>query len=115
MANMLVNIVILKWYGISKGYLLKIWALSVFFAIIHQQQRTRFLHVDLFGETLFGNEYVPVQKRAGDQYQCNERDKYSNYLQCLVSKWIIIMQNDIFSIILKHKDNKVYDFIKCLS
>ena len=25
MANMLVNIVILKWYGISKGYLLKNW------------------------------------------------------------------------------------------
>ena len=29
--------------------------------------------------TLFGNEYVPVQKRAGDQYQCNERDKDSDY------------------------------------
>ena len=25
--------------------------------------------------TLFGNVYVPVQKRAGDQYQCNEKDK----------------------------------------
>ena len=24
-ANMLVNIVILQWYGMSKGYLLKIW------------------------------------------------------------------------------------------
>ena len=29
--------------------------------------------------TLFGNGYVPVQKRAGDQYQCNERDKDSDY------------------------------------
>ena len=35
---------------------------------------------------LFGNVYVPVQKRAGDQYQCNERDEDSDYLQCLVSK-----------------------------
>ena len=25
--------------------------------------------------TLFGNVYVHVQKRAGDQYQCNERTK----------------------------------------
>ena len=56
-----------------------------------------------------GNEYVPVQKRAGDQYQCNKRDKDSDYLQCIVSKLIIIMQNDIFSIILIHEDNKVYD------
>ena len=37
-------------------------------------------------ETLFGNDYVPVQKRAGDQYQCNARDKDSDYLHCLVSK-----------------------------
>ena len=41
-ANMLVNIVILQWYGMSKGYLLKNWHkkelyISVFFAIIHQQ------------------------------------------------------------------------------
>ena len=59
----------------------------------------------LVWETLFGNEYVPVQKRAGDQYKCNERDKGSDYLQCLVSKLIIIMQNDIFSIILIYEDN----------
>ena len=45
----------------------------------------------LVWETLFRNEYVPVQKRAGDQYKCNERDKGSDYLQCLVSKLIIIM------------------------
>ena len=60
---------------------------------------------------MFGNEYVHVQKRAGDQYQCNKRDKGSDYLQCLVSKLIIIMQNDIFSIILIYEDNKIYDFI----
>ena len=62
--------------------------ISVFFAIIYKQQKTRFLHVHLFG-----NVYVPVQKRAGDQYQCNETDEDSDYLQCLVSKWMIIMQN----------------------
>ena len=31
--------------------------------------------------TLFGKVYVHVPKRAGDQYQCNERDKDSDYLQ----------------------------------
>ena len=54
----------------------------------------------LVGMTLFRNVYVHVPKRAGDQYQCNERDKYSDYLQCPVTKCIIILQNIIFSIIL---------------
>ena len=36
--------------------------------------------------TLFGNVYVPVQKRAGDQYQWNESEKDHDDLQCLVSK-----------------------------
>ena len=45
----------------------------------------------LVGMTLFRNVYVHVQKRAGDQYQCNERDKYSDYLQCPVTKCIIII------------------------
>ena len=58
--------------------------------------------------------YVHVQKRAGDQYQCNERDKDSDYFHP-VAKRILIMQNDIFSIILIHEVNKIYDFIKCLS
>ena len=60
-SNMLVNIVILQWHGISKRYLPNIWKglcsppheLSqnryiCLFAIIHQQQRTRFF------TTLFG-------------------------------------------------------------
>ena len=33
----------------------------------------------LVGMTLFRNVYVHVPKRAGDQYQCNERDKYLDY------------------------------------
>ena len=66
----------------------------------------------LVGMTLFRNVYVHVPKRAGDQYQCNERDKYSDYLQCPVTKCIIIMQNIIFSTILI---TKFYDFIKCSS
>ena len=64
--------------------------------------------------TLFGNVYVHVQKRASDQYQCNERDKDSDNFQCPVAKRILIMQNDIFSIILKHEVYTIYDFIKCL-
>ena len=65
--------------------------------------------------TLFRNVYVHVQKRAGDKYQCNERDKDSDYLHCPFTKWIIIMQNYIFIIILIHEVNQVYAFIKCLS
>ena len=65
--------------------------------------------------TLFGNVYVHVPKRAGDQYQCNERDKDSDSFQCPVAKRILIMQNDIFSIILIPEVNTIYDFIKCLS
>ena len=87
---MLINIVILQWYGMSKGYLLK---------ICHKKKNYICLFRDsspaatdpvptcaLVCMTLFGNEYVPVRKRAGDQYQCNERDTDSDYLQCLVSK-----------------------------
>ena len=71
--------------GMSKGYLLK-----------KNGMKKRYTCICLFRDnspaakdpvptcalvcmTLFGNGYVPVQKRAGDQYQCNERDKDSDY------------------------------------
>ena len=62
--------------------------------------------------TMFGNVYVHVQKRAGDQYQCNDRDKDSDYFLCPVAKRIIIIPNYIFSSILIHEDNTIYDVIK---
>ena len=86
---MLANIVILQWYGISKGYLLKIWhqkELYLSFRDSSPAAKDPVPTCALVCGTLFGNEYVPVQKRAGDQYQCNEGDKDSDYLQCLVSK-----------------------------
>ena len=49
---------------------------------------------------MFGNVHVHVQKRAGDQYQCNERENDSDSFQCPVTKLILIMQNYIFSIVL---------------
>ena len=107
---MLVNIVILQWYGMSKEYLLKICHICLF-RDNSPAAKDPVPTCALVWETMFGNEYVHVQKRAGDQYQCNKRDKGSDYLQCLVSKLIIIMQNYIFSIILIYEDNKIYDFI----
>ena len=86
---MFVNIVTLQWYGMSKGYLLKIWhqkELYLSFSRSLPAAKDPVPTCALVWETLFGNEYVPVQKRAGDQYQCNERDKDSDYLQCLVSQ-----------------------------
>ena len=65
--------------------------------------------------TLLGNVYVHIQKRAGDKYQCNETDKNSGYFQWPATKLFLIMQNDVFNIILIRDVNKVYDFIKFLS
>ena len=65
--------------------------------------------------TMFGNVYVHVQKRAGDKYQCDETDTHSGYFWCPVAKLILIMQNDVFSIIFLRRVNKVYDVIKLLS
>ena len=59
------------WYvkGISAKNLASKRALSVFFVIIHQQQKTRFRHVHLSARPCsVTSMHVPVQKRAGDQY-----------------------------------------------
>ena len=61
--------------------------------------------------TLFGNVYFHVPKRVGDTYQCNETDTNSGYFLCPVAQLIRIMQNHVFSIILIHEVNQVYNFI----
>ena len=73
------------WYvkGISAKNLASISAISVFFAIIHQQQKTRFLHVHLSAR--------PCSEKSMSLFRND-----------------IYWQNDIFSIILIHEDNKVY-------
>ena len=64
--------------------------------------------------TLFGNVHVDVQKRAGDtmSYQCNETHivAMSNVQQSLM----VIMQNEVFSIILIREVNTVYNGIEFL-
>ena len=62
--------------------------------------------------TLFRNVYVHVQKTDCDKYQCNVMDKRSAYFQCPVTKRILIMQNDVFIIIMICEVNTVHDFIK---
>ena len=64
---------------------------------------------------MFGNVYVHVQKRAGDKYQCNKTDKNSGYFPCPATKLFLIMQNDVFNIILIREVNKVYHLIKFVS
>ena len=44
-----------------------------------------------------------------DQYQCNERDKNWDYFQCPAANRILIMQNNILSIILIHEVIQIYD------
>ena len=76
----------------------------------HQQQRTRFLTpvptCALVRMTMFRNVLVI-------NINAMETDKDSDYFKCPVAKLILIMQNDIFSIILIHEVDTIYDFIKC--
>ena len=75
-----------KWYLPKSWYQKEIYmSVCQCLVIIHQQQKTRFLHVHL----PFRKHVCSFQKRPGDQYQCNERDKDSDYFQCPVAKRIL--------------------------
>ena len=67
--------------GISAKTLASKRDISVFLAIIHPVPTCTLVCM-----TLFGNVYVHVQKRAGDQYQCNETDKNSDYVSIFSSE-----------------------------
>ena len=80
---MLVNIVILQWYGISKEYLLKTLAskraISVFFVIIHQQQKTQFQHIHLSVRPCSETSISLFRNVLVININANERDKDSDY------------------------------------
>ena len=102
-SNRLINIVILQLYLTWKGYLqnkMHQKEIYIFFDDNSPAAKDPVPPCALVCMTQFRNVYVHVQKRAGDKYQCNERDKNSGYFQCPVAKRILTMQNDIFSIIL---------------
>ena len=88
--------------------------ISVFLTIIHQQQKTRFLHVHLSVWPCSETCMSMFRNRLLININAMKTDKYSGYFQCPATKLFLIMQNDVFNIILRREVSKVYDFIKFL-